>query len=133
MSIEATRAHGAAWLRGDVVHPGEDVDEMDRKLTVVSEWLDNAPANAARDPEARTWGRLAKVAEEAAEVISAYIGVTGQNPRKGATDTMDHVAEELLDVALTALAAHAHIRPDKSPVRALEAHIAGRMARAGLE
>ncbi len=129
---QATRDHADAWLRGDLVHPGEDVDEMDRRLIDISRWVDESPANAARDPEARTWGRLAKVAEEAGEVVAAYVGATGQNPRKGVSDTMDHVAEELLDVALTALAAYAHVRPGHSPMRALEAHLVGRMHRAGL-
>jgi NTP pyrophosphatase (non-canonical NTP hydrolase) len=106
--------------------------EMDRKLDVISRWVDDAPANAARDPEARTWGRLSKVAEEAGEVISAFIGVTGQNPRKGVSDHMDHVAEELLDVALTALAAYVHVRPGESPMRAFEAHLDARMKRVNL-
>lgn len=133
MSTEATRAHGNAWLRGEVKHVGEDLDEMDRGLEVVSRWIDEAPGNAERDPEALTWGRLAKVSEESGEVIAAYIGVTGQNPRKGFSDTMDHVAEELLDVALTALCAYAHVRPeDPSPMRAFEAHLRARMARVGL-
>ena len=46
--------------------------EMDRRIKVLSDWLDDA--NAHRDPEARTWGRLAKLAEESGEVVEAYIG-----------------------------------------------------------
>lgn len=78
-------------------------------ITDLSRWVDEAPKNAARDPEARTWGRLAKVCEEAGEVIAAYIGATAQNPRKGRTHDMAAVEEELLDTALTALAAYEHV------------------------
>jgi NTP pyrophosphatase (non-canonical NTP hydrolase) len=128
----ATREHGKAWLEGRERHLGEDLDEMDRKLDVTCQWIDESPANASRDPEARTWGRLSKVAEEAGEVISAFIGVTGQNPRKGVSDTMDHVVEELLDVAVTALVAYVHVRPGESPMRAFEAHLDSRMKRVDL-
>ena len=79
------------------------------RIAALSRWIDAASANAARDPEAATWGRLAKVAEEAGEVIAAYIGATGQNPRKGVTHTMGDVRRELLDVALTALCAVEHL------------------------
>jgi hypothetical protein len=78
-------------------------------LAELSAWIDTAPANAARDAEAATWGRLAKVAEESGEVIAAYIGATGQNPRKGITHGMAAVQAELLDVAVTALAAVEHL------------------------
>lgn len=109
-------------------------------LVALNEWIDTAPANAVRDPEARTWGRLAKVVEEHGEVldaliaangaacgrvIAAYIGATGQNPRKGTTGDMDAVRKELLDVALTALCAVEHL--DGGAGRSLDAlsdHIA---------
>lgn len=74
----------------------------------LSAWID--AGNEHRNGEARTWGRLSKVAEECGEVIAAYIGATGQNPRKGMTHTPLDVEEELLDVAVTALAALAHLR-----------------------
>lgn len=85
------------------------LDVAQDAITKLSRWVDDAPANAGRDPQARTWGRLAKVAEECGEVIAAYIGATGQNPRKGTTHDMADVEKELLDVALTALAAYEHI------------------------
>jgi NTP pyrophosphatase (non-canonical NTP hydrolase) len=82
----------------------------------LSAWID--AGNLHRDPEAATWGRLAKVSEECGEVIAAYIGATGQNPRKGHTHTLDHVEDELLDVAVTALCAVAHLYDmDDSPKR----------------
>lgn len=76
-----------------------------KELALISAWVDDHPENVARDAEARIWGRVAKVGEEFGEVIAAFIGATGQNPRKGVTHDMDDVVKELLDVALTALAA----------------------------
>lgn len=76
-------------------------------LTALSRWID--AGNTKRDPEAVTWGRIAKVSEECGEVIAAFIGATGQNPRKGVTHDMLHVVEELLDVAVTALGAIEHL------------------------
>ena len=49
--------------------------------------------------------RILKIAEEFGEAVQAWIGVTGQNPRKGITHTRRHVADELGDVAITALVA----------------------------
>lgn len=79
------------------------------QIAGLSAWIDTAPLNLMRDPEAVTWGRLAKIGEECGEVIAAFIGATGQNPRKGATHTMDDVRRELLDVAVTALCAVEHL------------------------
>lgn len=91
-------------------------------LVQISQWLDSA--QHGRDPEAVTWGRLAKITEEAGEVIAAYIGVTGQNPRKGITHTMDDVHAELLDVAVTALGAWEHLNGHSgTALKALEGHI----------
>ena len=82
-------------------------DEDARNLAAISAWVDYG--NDHRDHEAITWGRLAKITEEAGEVIAAFIGATGQNPRKGITHGMGDVESELLDVALTALAALEHL------------------------
>jgi NTP pyrophosphatase (non-canonical NTP hydrolase) len=49
--------------------------------------------------------RLIKLTEETGEVMQAYIGATGQNPRKGTTHTADDVTAELCDVILTAMVA----------------------------
>ncbi|MFT3888524.1 MAG: MazG-like family protein [Arachnia sp.] len=85
-----------------------DVDELGLSIVRLSQWIDEG--NAGRPPEAETWARVAKVAEEAGEVIAAQIGATGQNPRKGVSHSVDDVEEELLDVAVTALAAVEHLR-----------------------
>jgi hypothetical protein len=76
-------------------------------LASLSRWIDEAQGD--RNAEAVLWGRVAKIAEEHGEVIAALIGATGQNPRKGVTHTMFDVAEELLDVAITALCAYEHL------------------------
>ncbi|MFH8813065.1 MazG-like family protein [Streptomyces hygroscopicus] len=49
--------------------------------------------------------RLMKLVEEAGEVMEAYIGMVGQNPRKGITHKPKDVAAELCDVILTAAVA----------------------------
>lgn len=49
--------------------------------------------------------RLLKVTEEAGEAAAAYIGATGQNPRKGTTHTREDVAGELCDVIIAAAVA----------------------------
>lgn len=56
--------------------------------------------------------RIMKLAEELGEVNAAVIGATGQNPRKGFSHSWGDVADELADVALTALVALATIEPE---------------------
>ncbi|GEC08508.1 hypothetical protein SSP24_61630 [Streptomyces spinoverrucosus] len=55
--------------------------------------------------EHETAMRLLKVVEEAGEASAAYIGMTGQNPRKGTTHTPADVADELCDVIIAAAVA----------------------------
>lgn len=64
-------------------------------------WLD---ATNGRSPQETTL-RILKLTEEAGEVAQAWIGVQGQNPRKGVTHTAADVADELCDVIVTALVA----------------------------
>jgi len=116
----------------------EDADQTShRQLQELSDWIDDWPENARRDPEALTWGRLAKVSEEAGEVIAAFISVTGQNPRKTERMLMLAVESELLDVALTALCAVAHLRREEiragTILDSLRVHIAAVHSRAGLD
>jgi NTP pyrophosphatase (non-canonical NTP hydrolase) len=103
-------------------------------LVALSNWIDQSTANAKRDPEAVTWGRLAKVSEECGEVIQCYIGATGQNPRKGVTHDIDDVIEELLDVAVTALCAIEHLTEGRQEsIDRLFGKIQRVMVRAGIE
>ena len=65
--------------------------------------------------------RLMKLSEEVGEVTEAYIGMTGQNPRKGVTHTREDVAEELCDVVISAMIALCSFADD--PAAALRAKI----------
>ncbi|MEH0939109.1 MazG-like family protein [Micromonospora psammae] len=64
-------------------------------------WLDAANGT----DRAELTCRILKLTEEAGEVAGAWIGLLGQNPRKGVTHTRDEVAAELADVVLKALVA----------------------------
>jgi NTP pyrophosphatase (non-canonical NTP hydrolase) len=84
-------------------------------------WVDAANGRG----EHETAMRLLKLVEEAGEVAAAYIGMTGQNPRKGVTHSRSDVADELCDVAVTALVALATITGTADAARAaLDAHLA---------
>jgi NTP pyrophosphatase (non-canonical NTP hydrolase) len=62
--------------------------------------------------------RLLKVTEEAGEAAQAWIGATGQNPRKGVTHSRADVAAELADVVVAALVAVASLDLDPAAVLA---------------
>lgn len=64
-------------------------------------WLDGQ--NGRGDTEVGL--RILKLTEETGEVAQAWIGVTGQNPRKGVTHSREDVADELCDVIVTAVVA----------------------------
>ena len=49
--------------------------------------------------------RILKLGEEYGEACNAWIGFTGQNPRKGIYGTKEDVVKELIDCAITALVA----------------------------
>lgn len=63
-------------------------------------------------PLARTWARVAKVAEESGEVIDALIACTGENFRKGVSGTQDELLDELGDTASAAICAIQHFTKD---------------------
>jgi NTP pyrophosphatase (non-canonical NTP hydrolase) len=85
-------------------------------------WLDSAHPRTDHEIACR----VMKLAEETGEVVNAYLGWTGQNPRKGQCATRDDVASELCDVIVTALVALASISGD---VRGAEAFMQGHLAR----
>ncbi|MEU8389990.1 MazG-like family protein [Micromonospora sp. NPDC048842] len=64
-------------------------------------WLDKANGTGQTELTCR----ILKLTEEAGEASAAWIGLLGQNPRKGVTHTREDVAAELADVAFTALVA----------------------------
>jgi NTP pyrophosphatase (non-canonical NTP hydrolase) len=70
----------------------------------ITAWLDESnPKDQHEDSM-----RVLKLLEESGEAAAAYIGMVGQNPRKGVTHTKDDLMNELADVALTALCAIQH-------------------------
>jgi hypothetical protein len=69
----------------------------------VNAWLDHNPPGPHEDAM-----RVMKVGEEYGEAVAAYIGMTGQNPRKGITHSQSDLLRELADVAVTALCAIQH-------------------------
>jgi NTP pyrophosphatase (non-canonical NTP hydrolase) len=77
-------------------------------------WLDEHNG-AGREELA---ARILKVTEEAGEVAAAWIGATGQNPRKGVTQAYADVAAELGDVAFSALVAIDSLGADPANVLA---------------
>lgn len=64
-------------------------------------WLDAANGT----DRAELTCRILKLTEEAGEAAGAWIGLLGQNPRKGVTHSREDVAAELADAAFTALVA----------------------------
>lgn len=92
--------------------------DMFRDIAAITRWLDTANVNIPEDDAMR----VMKIGEEVAEAhealalmdiangraVAAYIGMTGQNPRKGVTHTQTDLCKELADVAITALCALAH-------------------------
>lgn len=64
-------------------------------------WLDSENGSSQEEHTLR----LLKLAEEVGEVSQAWIGYTGQNPRKGITHTREDVCGELVDVMVTAAVA----------------------------
>lgn len=77
---------------------------------------------------------IMKIAEEYGEAVQAYIGVTGQNLRKGVHGSRDDVRTELADVIVTAgIALIAMSGGDAEEARAaLEERLAVVTSRAGL-
>jgi len=74
--------------------------EWQHVATLVA-WLDRHNGDGPHE----TALRPLKLSEETGEVMRAYIGMTGQNPRKGITHTPGDVAAELCDVILSAMTA----------------------------
>ncbi len=81
------------------------------------DWIDRENGRSPHE----TAMRIMKVTEEAGEVAAAYIGMTGQNPRKGITHSRADVEAELCDVILTAAVALASLTPD--PAAVLDANL----------
>ncbi|WP_282790863.1 MazG-like family protein [Streptomyces sp. CC224B] len=89
-------------------------------------WLD--AQNGRDDREVSL--RILKLGEEVGEVAQAWIGVQGQNPRKGVTHTHVDVQDELCDVIVTAAVALASITGN--PDYVLDQKISKTAARSGV-
>jgi NTP pyrophosphatase (non-canonical NTP hydrolase) len=83
---------------------GNTERDIFRDIVAITQWLDKASGTIPGDDAMR----VMKLSEEVGEVVSAYIGMTGQNPRKGITHTQADLCLELADVAITAMCAIAH-------------------------
>jgi hypothetical protein len=99
---------------------------MWRHVATLVAWLD--AANPRTDHEVAC--RVMKLAEETGEAVAAYIGMTGQNPRKGTCATLADLTSELCDVIVTAMVALATITGTAADAEAnLQAHLAARFTR----
>lgn len=88
-------------------------DDLARLVAWMDDDLDShVPQQYIDQPLAQDWARVAKVAEEAGEVVDAFIGITGQNPRKGEYGDLHDLADELCDSALTGIYALQHFTKD---------------------
>lgn len=85
-----------------------DVDpgtwDIFKDITAINAWIDEANEPSEHEDSMR----IMKIGEEYGEAVAAYIGMTGQNPRKGLTHTQHDVLMELADIAITALTAIEH-------------------------
>ncbi|WP_067498912.1 MazG nucleotide pyrophosphohydrolase domain-containing protein [Actinoplanes sp. TFC3] len=89
-------------------------DDMWTAVALARRWLDEQNGCSAQEQTLR----ILKIVEEAGEAAAAWVGVTGQNPRKGVTHTPQDVADELGDVAFSALVAAASLGFDPQEVLA---------------
>lgn len=99
------------------------------EVGAITAWLDTANPTGPHEDSMR----VLKLVEEAGEAAAAYIGMVGQNPRKGVTHTQTDLLNELADVALTALCAMQHFTQDTAVTRGvLASKVAGIMARSDI-
>lgn len=98
-------------------------------VAAITAWLDTSNEASPHEDSMR----VLKLVEEAGEAAAAYIGMVGQNPRKGVTHSQADLLAELADVALTALCAMQHFTQDAEATRGvLAGKVAGIMARADI-
>ena len=101
----------------------------------LDDYLDSQVSQPYKDqPLAQDWARISKIGEEFGEVIDAFIGTTGQNPRKGVFGSEDDVDNELVDVMLTAILALQHRTKDiHTTALIIRERLVYRMEKAGLK
>ena len=94
-------------------------------LTTILDVVDHVVAwlDAGTEPDdSEVTLRLLKISEEIGEAAEAWIGATGQNPRKGITHTRTDVADELADVVFAALVAMVSLGEDPTERLGEKAH-----------
>jgi len=94
-------------------------DSIDwQTVHAVDAWLDDSVSDVYQvQPQAQDWARISKIGEELGEAIQAFIGATGQNPRKGITNDMEAVLDELADTVFTGILAIQHFTKNTSVTR----------------
>jgi hypothetical protein len=94
-------------------------DSIDWQIVAfVDNWLDENVSQPYKDqPLAQDWARISKGIEELGETVEAFIGSTGQNPRKPVDPTIEKMIYELADTALTAILAIQHFTKDPTETR----------------
>jgi hypothetical protein len=119
--------HRACWLAAAVEARRADTSvTIWRHVAALTAWLD--AANPRTDHEVAC--RVMKLAEETGEVVSAYIGLVGQNPRKGTCATLDDLTAELCDVIVTALVALTTVTGDADGAETrMQHHLSARFAK----
>jgi NTP pyrophosphatase (non-canonical NTP hydrolase) len=90
------------------------------ELEQLDTWLDSRVSEQyLKHPLAQDWARISKIGEEYGEAVQAFIGYTGQNPRKGFTHDYEDVINELADTLFTALLAIQHMTKDIDTTRTM--------------
>ena len=98
--------------------------ETSKLVSEISEYLDKYTGPLYQEqPLAQDWARISKVSEELGEAIQEFIGVTGQNPRKGYHGSYQTVIKELLDTCATGLLAVEHFTHDGQSWERLAKHV----------
>jgi NTP pyrophosphatase (non-canonical NTP hydrolase) len=124
-SLRAARERFDARLASGTSGPGERGD-LFADVADITAWLDTSNPPSPHEDSMR----VLKLVEEAGEAAAAYLGMVGQNPRKGITHTLEDLLAELADVAITALCAIQHFTQDtESTRRLLEAKLGRIIAR----
>jgi NTP pyrophosphatase (non-canonical NTP hydrolase) len=98
-------------------HRVMDMSEVGKAVTEVNNWIDSdVPIEYQRPSLAQDWARIAKITEEAGEVVEAFILMTGQNPRKesdlGFWEHREELLGELADVVACGVLAIQHFTGD---------------------
>jgi hypothetical protein len=110
-----------------------ETDTIDwNDIYFLDQWLDDNVSDQYKEqPMAQDWARLAKVVEEVGEAIQAFIGLTGQNPRKGFTHSGEEFTGEMADSILTLVLCLQHFTKDAQMTkRIISERIAYRLEKA---